>query len=95
MCHITKVLQGFNSECNFINPVQKGFKAGLNGISEHISTINELIAESKRSNKSIVITTLDFTNAFGSIPHKAILWAMKRRGFPIELIISLIIFAES
>lgn len=86
MCHITKVLQGFNSECNFINPVQKGFKAGLNGISEHISTINELIAESKRSNKSIVITTLDFTNAFGSIPHKAILWAMKRRGFPIELI---------
>lgn len=29
MCHITKVLQGFNSECNFINPVQKGFKAGL------------------------------------------------------------------
>ena len=72
MCHINRSIQDLNTQTQFINSVQKGFKININGITEHIANLNELISQAVRSKESIYITTLDFAKAFDSVPHKLI-----------------------
>jgi hypothetical protein len=44
--------------------------------------LNELYHDANRKGKNLVITTIDFSNAFGSIPHELIMSTMKQRNFP-------------
>ena len=66
---------------SFINTsIQKGCMEKVPGCWEHMSTIWSALKEA-RSNKSDLATIwLDIANAYGSIPHKLIFFALKRYG---------------
>ena len=81
-CHFSKCIQIMNNRISIISNAQKGFKEGINGAAEHIETLNELISNARRKKQSIYITALDFTNAFGTVPHELITWVLKAKGFP-------------
>ena len=81
-CHFSKCISALNNNNRIINRVQKGFKMDINGASEHVETVNELINNAVRQKRSIYILSLDFTNAFGTVPHDLICWALKSKGFP-------------
>ena len=82
MGQITNVIQDLNKRCPFLCHAQKGFISNVNGCSEHIGVLNELIADATRNKKSINILTLDFANAFGSVDHRQIVNGLKSLGFP-------------
>jgi hypothetical protein len=54
---------------------QKAFLAGVQGCTEHSVLLNELFADAIRHEKSIVVTQIDITNAFGAVSQKQI-WAI-------------------
>ena len=66
---------------SFINTsIQKGCMEKVPGCWEHMSTVWSALKEA-RSNKSDLATIwLDIANAYGSIPHKLIFFALKRYG---------------
>ena len=51
------------------------------GAAEHALSLNELVHHANRKNKSIIIVTIDFRDAFGSVPHDLINKTMKEIGF--------------
>ena len=65
----------------FINTsIQKGCMEKVPGCWEHMSTVWSALKEA-RSNKSDLATIwLDIANAYGSVPHKLIFFALKRYG---------------
>ena len=80
--HVANVVQELNAKCSFFCTAQKGFIHNVNGASEHINVLNELISDATRNRKDINILTLDFANAFGSIDHRHIVDTLKEVGFP-------------
>ena len=56
--------------------VQKGFLAGMSGCIEHTFALLEAIRDAKESHRQIVITWLDLANAYGSIRHNLIQFAL-------------------
>jgi hypothetical protein len=81
-CLLAKAIQGLNSRYHIFNDSQKGFIEKTNGCSEHAILLNELLNHANRQRKDLVTTAIDFTNAFGSVPHEMILSVMHQRGFP-------------
>ncbi len=79
-CVLNWSFQAYNSERPFISNTQKGFKQDVNGASEHIYVINELIADAHRKFKSIYIVTLDFKGAFDNVSHAQLFDAMRQLG---------------
>jgi hypothetical protein len=61
---------------------QKGFIQKTNGCSEHGILLNEVLYEAHRNETGLVATAIDFTNAFGSVPHKLIMPTIRQRNFP-------------
>jgi hypothetical protein len=57
-------------------------KKGSSGKAMAAANMNELFQHVKRRNGSMLITAIDFTNAFGSVPHDLIMKTMKQRNFP-------------
>ena len=53
----------------WISPEKEGFLPGVRGIQEHTHLLQTARDEAIRLKKDLVITWLDLTNAFGSIPH--------------------------
>ena len=47
--------------------VQKGFMAGVNGVSQHCELLAHLIKTARREQRSICISLLDIKNAFGLV----------------------------
>ena len=84
MGHIANVFQGINAVTPFFCSAQKGFIHNVNGTSEHINTLNELISDASRRKKDINILALDFANAFGSIDHRHIVDSLVGLGFPTD-----------
>ena len=70
MCHISRTLQTLNEYRRFINCQQKGFMKIPSGAAEHIVTADEMIHHAARHQKNLYILTIDFKDAFGSIPHE-------------------------
>jgi hypothetical protein len=62
---------------------QKGFIKKTNGCNEHSIILNELLHNANRNRESLIVTAIDFTNVFGSVPHELIVSTMKQRNFPI------------
>ena len=81
MCHISRSLQLLNEAQRFIAINQKGFMKIPSGAAEHSLSLNELICDANRKNKSIIIVTIDFRDAFGSVTHDLIKKSMKELGF--------------
>ena len=49
--------------------------------AEHASVVDEMIHDAVRRGKSLYIMTIDFSDAFGSIPHKLIKKNLRDLGF--------------
>jgi hypothetical protein len=62
--------------------VQKAGIPGFPGCLEHAHMIWETIKEAKKSGKRLDVIWLDLANAYGSIPHRALWFALEFFGFP-------------
>ena len=78
--YISGFILNENKIKSVFHPAQKGFIGGGNGAMDHISTLNELVYHAKRTNENIILTVIDLTNAFGSVPHDLIFDAISRKG---------------
>ncbi|MGR0243486.1 hypothetical protein ACUWC2_28775, partial [Klebsiella pneumoniae] len=64
---------------SIISTAQKGFMPH-DGVYEHNYIIQKRIEEAKRQKDDLCVAWIDISNAFGSIPHKCIIEALRRRG---------------
>jgi len=90
MCHISRSLQTLNASHRFISESQKGFMRILAGAAEHATVVDEMIHDAARNQKSLYIMTIDFTDAFGSVPHDLIKENLKAIGFNKNFVDSII-----
>jgi hypothetical protein len=81
-CLLARAIQNINSKVEIFSDSQKGFIKKTNGCSEHGIILNELFHNANRNRENLVVTAIDFTNAFGSVPHELIMSTMKQRNFP-------------
>jgi hypothetical protein len=71
-----------NSQYRFFEDVQKGLIKKTNACSEHAIILNELFQDAKRKRKDLIVTAVDFTKAFGSVPHELIMSTLKQANLP-------------
>ena len=58
---------------NFIEQkIQKGFTPNLSGTLEHTAQMTNIINQASIKQRSVVVTLLDFKNAFGEVHHNLI-----------------------
>jgi hypothetical protein len=81
-CLMARAFQMINSKVGIDSDSQKGFIKKTNGCSEHEIMLNELLHNANRNRENLVVTAIDFTNAFGSVPHELIMSMMRQRNFP-------------
>ena len=62
--------------------IQKGSIQKMAGCWEHTSMTWSAIKDARKHKKSLVILWLDLANAFGSVPHALIKFALRRYGIP-------------
>ena len=62
--------------------IQKGFCSRLNGVTEHTELLTHIMKDSKRHNRSLVVTLLDLKNAFGEVHHDLIRASLKYHHLP-------------
>ena len=65
--------------------IQKGGVPGMAGCLEHTAVISQLIREAKEGKGDLVVTWLDVANAYGSLPHRVIMTALRRANVPDEM----------
>jgi hypothetical protein len=82
ICLMARAFQEIHSTTKIFSDTQKGFIQKTNGCSEHGILLNELLYDAHRNRSNLVVTAMDFTNAFGSVPQQLIMSTMKRRNFP-------------
>ena len=73
---IAKRLEMFMVSNNFISNVQKGFKAETPGCLEHSFAMFEALLDAKFNQRQIVVSWLDLKNAYGSVRHNLIQFAL-------------------
>ena len=74
---VAKRLQLFMIKNNFISRgIQKGFLAGVPGCIEHTFALFEALRDAKTYHRQLVITWLDLANAYGSVRHNLIQFAL-------------------
>ena len=61
---------------------QKGFWSAVDGVGEHTETLTHIIRDSRRHQRSLVITLLDLKNAFGEVHHDLIRAALRYHHLP-------------
>lgn len=66
----------------FDRRVQKGFLPGIAGCLEHSSLLSEALRDARAHQRSICISWLDLRNAFGSVRHSLILFALEHYQLP-------------
>ena len=77
--------------------VQKGFLTGISGCLEHSFALHEALKEAKSWKKSIVVTWIDLANAYGSVRHNLIQFALELRSqlclqLSCEVLVGLLLF---
>ena len=71
---ITRRLEAYFVNNDIIDTsVQKSFLTGMNGIMEHILSVNAMIQSAKERLQSLMISFLDLCNAFAAISHKLLM----------------------
>ena len=65
--------------------VQKGFITGINGVMEHILSMNTLLQDARGCANDLVITFIHLRNAFGSISHNLLLDMLAHVKPPVEV----------
>lgn len=82
---ISSRLMAIATRLGWISPEQKGFLPGVRGIQEHTHVLHAVIEESKRRREDMVISWLDLSNAFGSVPHPILNSLFQSLPLPEEL----------
>ena len=83
---ISDRLQFFMIQNSYISrDIQKGFLFGVPGCLEHSFTHMEALKEAKELNHQIVISWIDLANAYGSIRHNLIQFALNWYHVPIPI----------
>lgn len=90
MCHISRSLQTLNEHHPFISLCQKGFMRIPAAASEHATMVDEMIHDAARNLKSLYIMTIDFSDAFGSVPQELIKKNLSCLGFGAKFVKSII-----
>ena len=67
------------------NTIQKGFLSEMPGCLEHAFTLYEFLRDAKREQRQIVVTWIDLANAYGSVRHNLIQFALNWYHIPIEI----------
>ncbi|MGY8822248.1 MAG: reverse transcriptase domain-containing protein [Pseudomonadales bacterium] len=62
--------------------IQKGCMEKVPGVWEHISMVWSSLSEARERKENLSVIWLDVANAYGSIPHKLIFFALRRYGVP-------------
>ena len=84
-------LQSFFVKNNYIpREVQKGFLSGIAGCVEHTFTLFEALREAKSEQRQIVVSWIDLANAYGSVRHNLIQFALN--WFHVPKMIQALIF---
>ena len=65
--------------------IQKGFLFGLPGCLEHSFSLNETVSEAYKHYRQVIISWIDLENAFGSIPHNLIQFALEWYHVPVVI----------
>ena len=63
--------------------IQKGFINDMAGCAEHTTMLSELLKNAKQSNRQITVCWTDLENAFGSLRHDLIQYALDWYNFPM------------
>ena len=67
---LARRLEEYLLDSDIIDPsIQKGFLSGIDGVIEHILSLNCIINNSKTYNLPLFLTFIDLRNAFGSVHH--------------------------
>ena len=77
------VLEHMTKNSFFDLRLQKGFLPGVSGCIEHTSLISEALRNARSHQRSIYVSWLDLRNAFGSVRHSLIQFALRHYGFPV------------
>ena len=76
----------------FVSPrVQKGSMRKVAGCWEHTAMVWSALKDARKNKKDVAAIWLDLANAYGSVPHKLIVFALRRYHVPdtwVELIMS-------
>jgi hypothetical protein len=75
---ITRAIQEIKAKVHIFSDSQKGFIKKTNECSEHGIILNELLHNMHWNMVNLMMTVIDFTNAFKSIPHYLIMPTMKQ-----------------
>ena len=65
--------------------IQKAFIAGVPGCTEHQSKLATIIQEARKKHRSLTVCWLDLANAYGSVHHQLIHFALKHYHAPSKL----------
>lgn len=80
---LARRIQSYAIANSYINTsVQKGGVPGFSGCLEHTSAITQLIREAQVDKKDLTVVWLDLANAYGSIPHSLIQYALNHYHLP-------------
>ena len=60
------------------NSIQKGCMVKIPGCWEHLSMVSHALKEARAQKSNLAVIWLDIANAYGSIPHKLIVFALHR-----------------
>jgi len=65
---------------------QKGFRPGAEGAAEHSQLLTHIMVDTKRHQRSLIITLIDFRNAIGEVHHNLIRRALIFHHVPQHII---------
>jgi hypothetical protein len=85
-CTVARAITAIATNSRLFDESQKGFVFGGPGCLEHSVMAEEILHDAQRRNTEAHLMALDFTNAFGSVPHQLFLDVMRMRGLPDSLI---------
>ena len=84
---LAKRLERYLIDNCFLDPcLQKGFLKGINGVMEHILSLNSILDNAKANNLPLFLTFIDLRNAFGSIHHALILDMLSLTHVPVPIL---------
>ena len=71
--------------CYISKEIQKGFLTGMPGCLEHTFALLEALRDAKASHRQFIITWLDLANAYGSVRHNLIQFALNWFHIPQQI----------
>jgi hypothetical protein len=83
MAIIAKRMTSFSISNDLLSPQQKSARP-YEGCYEHAFLLESIVNDARRQPRPLCLAWLDIRNAFGSIPHSALLTTLMHMGFPSD-----------